>query len=499
MTPSKEHSPTPGDKQSSSASTAAGVMVALVAALFLILLIVNGWMLHQSGMSLPHWLLIFGIELLITVAILAVFWTWLETRVFRPLRRLAEDISIVARTNPGHQPVLNANHRLGSLPFVIDELTRELLRARNEIEKAMQAAAHRSEVRSARLEAILRDLTEGVVVCNLEHQIVLFNRSARSILSPSGELGLRRPLDGLLTGQVLHSHLAELQRQHASSGGSGVVEFHCPTITPPTTTLSARMSLVVEPNDQCVGYVLTFAAPGPPAITEDEVRHSLPERPEFYDFAIFEQRSASPLLERPLAELDYTIFDTETTGLEPSKGDEIVQIAGVRVVNGRVLEAERFDRLVNPGRPIPTTSTRFHGITNEMVTHHPSIDVVLPAFHQFVGESVLVAHNAAFDLTFLRLKEPDVRVVFDHPVLDTLLLSVILHTQQQDQTLDGIAARFNVTIHNRHTALGDAIGTAKILVKMLDALAAEGIHTLRDAIQASDRVYRRRQMHKRSF
>ncbi len=215
------------------------------------------------------------------------------------------------------------------------------------------------------------------------------------------------------------------------------------------------------------------------------------ERPEFYDFDLFQSLAGegSELQDRPLSELTYTVFDTETTGLNPSGGDAIIQIGAARIVNGKLLRQESFEQLVDPGRSIPPEGIPIHGITQSMVDGQPCIGAVLPVFHAFARDSVLVAHNAAFDMRFLQLQEQATGVVFRQPVLDTLLLSAVVHPQQESHRLEAIAERLNVVVHGRHTALGDALVTAEIWLRLIPLLAQQGIFTLRQAREAAQKTY----------
>ena len=234
--------------------------------------------------------------------------------------------------------------------------------------------------------------------------------------------------------------------------------------------------------------LLPLASPQEELPATTFIRHE--SRPEYYDFDLFRTTEQSRSMDdSPLAELAYTVFDTETTGLHPAQGDEIIQIGAVRIVNGKVLTHEFFDQLVNPGRVIPAASIPIHGITPDMVKGQPSIETVLPAFHRFCEDTVLVAHNAAFDMRCLQVKEAQSGVRFDHPVLDTLLLSALVHEHQDSHRLEAIAERFGLTIIGRHTAIGDAMVTAEILVKLIPLLAEKGIHTLAQARHAAQTTY----------
>ncbi len=213
-------------------------------------------------------------------------------------------------------------------------------------------------------------------------------------------------------------------------------------------------------------------------------------RPEFYDFDLFQTTAQSRELDdRLLTELTYTVFDTETTGLNPSQGDEIIQMGATRIVNGKLLSQECFDQLVDPQRSIPAATIPIHGIEPHMVAGKPKIAQVLPSFHGFAQDTVLVAHNAAFDMRFLQLKEKSTGVVFDQPVLDTLLLSAVVHPNQESHRLEAIAERFNVTVMGRHTAMGDAMVTAEVFLKLIPLLGEKGIRTLGQAREAAQKTY----------
>ena len=196
-----------------------------------------------------------------------------------------------------------------------------------------------------------------------------------------------------------------------------------------------------------------------------------------YDFALATRGAASSRL----ADLTCVVFDTETTGL--TDRDRIVQIAGLRLARGR-LTGERFETLVNPCCPIPPASTAIHHITDAMVADAPDLTAALTAFRHFCDDSVLIAHNAPFDMGFLRRAEAQTGTRFDNRVLDTVLLSAMVWGQSEVHTLDALTERLGIAIppEARHTAMGDTIATAQAYLALIPALEAKGITRFEEVV-----------------
>lgn len=242
-----------------------------------------------------------------------------------------------------------------------------------------------------------------------------------------------------------------------------------------------------DPNKKPFLRVLLPKAAAVPALA---VRILDEGRPEFYDFDLFEQRdTAERLDDRPLRSLVCTVFDTETTGLNPGQGDEIISIGAVRILNGKVLRHESFDQLVDPKRTIPAESYHIHRISADMLAGQPTIDRVLPRFARFVEDTVLVGHNIAFDLKFLQLKEEATGVSFNNPVLDTLLLAALVYPDSDVHSLEALARLVGVEVTGRHTSLGDALVTAELFLQLIPLLEERGLVTFGQVQQAERETF----------
>lgn len=665
-----------------------------------------------------------NLALVLTILLAAGYgaiWFALNRLVIEGARMLAAETEMATHGQAGAQVNAERYADLAPLPSAINALGDRLTSARQDIDRAVAQSTAEMAEQSSRLAAVLRDLHEGVIVCNLRHQILLYNQTAVGLLHWTGELGLGRSLFRVMLAEPIQHTLERLSlrlRDLQAASDSDTEELVAPFIggsRDGRTMLQSRMSLILRERDdaerpEVTGYVVTFSdatselaslgqrdallrqvteglrwpianlramletLADTPDMGGDDRRHfeqtmltecnalsnrieeisaaykgaiagswpltdlhsanvinlaklrieahsghtltmtglphwfhgdsytlvvlldflierlhestgldsfdlsadaaaqwvyldiawegeaplsaatveawkdlSLPSalggltvgdvlqrhhsdmwcekalhpegfvrlriplppaqhppkpkdrtgpgpRPDFFDFALLEQPlPTGALREKRLRELTYVVFDCETTGLRPSEGDELVAIAAVRIVNGRILTGETFNALINPGVAISQESIAVHGITWEMVKDRPKAEIVLPQFHAFCADSVLVAHNAAFDLKFLKMKEERIGLRFTNPVIDTMLLSLMLQGEGADHTLDAIAARLGIEVVDRHIALGDALVTAAILLRMIDMLEARGIETLDDALRESNMLVEIRQ------
>jgi DNA polymerase-3 subunit epsilon len=628
---------------------------------------------------------------------IAAAWLWLRHSLARPLEAMGRDLELAAHVQSGAAAERPALPDLGALSEGARVLIERFAALRRETGEAVARAAAGLEEQKRRLEAILLDLTEGVLVCNLDHQILLYNRAALRLLGTPEEIGLGRSLFGLVTREPMLHTLEILRGQGAAEEADGPVAAVVAATVDARTLLKGRMSIVAGEGGKPAGYVLSFADvsaevadlakrdallraateglrgpvaniraiaetlptvpaaeraafegnlagesarlserieqlagqyraltvgqwpmddvysadlvscaalhlkerakldltmigiplwlradshavllalehlverlaaatgetsfdveplladqrvyldiswPGAPVPSREidrwleaplagalggstlrqvlerhgseiwsfaekgravlrlplpsphrpqfrQRRSGFTARPEFYDFDLMARGRPAPDRDRPLGELDFTVFDTETTGLRPNEGDEIVALGAVRIVNRRILTGETFERIVNPGRPIPPESTRFHGITDAMVEGKPPIAVVLPQFHAFAKGATLVAHNASFDMSFIAKGEAAAGVRFANPVLCTLMLAAALLDHLPEHSLDAVAQRFGIAIERRHTALADAMATAVLFLHLVDVLEGRGIKTLGQALAASGSI-----------
>ncbi len=179
---------------------------------------------------------------------------------------------------------------------------------------------------------------------------------------------------------------------------------------------------------------------------------------------------------------EYVVFDLETTGFSPV-GDEIIEIGAARV-KGREVQ-ESFQTFVKPTLPIPERITQLTDITDEMVENAPGIEDALPAFLDFCGDAVLVAHNADFDLSFIRANARRLGIPFDCREVDTLYLARVLLADLKRHNLAAVCRHFDISQEHHHRADDDARVTALVLLRLMDIIDKAGYTSVNDA----DKVY----------
>lgn len=173
----------------------------------------------------------------------------------------------------------------------------------------------------------------------------------------------------------------------------------------------------------------------------------------------------------------FIVFDLETTGFS-NKNDKITEIGAVKVENFKIVD--RFSQLINPEKDISYKVQELTGITNDLIKDKPTIEEILPKFIEFIGDSVLVAHNADFDMGFMQQKCREQNIEFKNTSVDTLTLARTLLPHMKRFRLNLIAKELGIPLLNHHRAVDDAEATAHIFIKFLEMIKKKGAEKLSD-------------------
>ncbi|NOC44957.1 MULTISPECIES: PolC-type DNA polymerase III [unclassified Ruegeria] len=399
------------------------------------------------------------------LALVAGVWLLFDDNVAKPIERLSAQLRARAHAGVSTDLDMQAARYLGDLAPAAAGLAEQLASNAMRTAEAVAAETAHLAAEKQRLTALLTEIPVAMLLASPKHQIVLYDGQAAEVLAQIAHPRLNASLFEYLEATGLTDAYAKMCK-------TGKDVYCTLSSVDGRQTYSARM----KPLGDAPGYMLVF---------EDSATHMSPDdaRPLVYDFELLNKPGDDAFENRPLTDLCFVVFDTETTGLLPHK-DEIVQIGAVRVLNGKIVQGEHLDMLVDPGIPIPPASTKVHKISDRMVQGAPDIAEAGRVFHQFSRDAVIVAHNAPFDMAFLRRHAKRMGVEWDHPILDTVLLSAVLFGASDTHTLDALCERLEITIPEalRHTALGDAIATAEALIKVLPILQARGLTTFGEVI-----------------
>ena len=178
-----------------------------------------------------------------------------------------------------------------------------------------------------------------------------------------------------------------------------------------------------------------------------------------------------------IEEETYVVFDIETTGFDPFN-DKIIEIGAVKMKGKEIID--EFSEFVNPKIPIPEEIVKLTSITDEMVKDAPDIKTILPRFLEFCGDSTVVAHNAKFDVGFIKQKSSDQNLEFSPSVVDTLPLARALLVNEKKFGLANLTKYFGIILESHHRAIDDARATAEVFQKFFNMIITKGILTLKD-------------------
>lgn len=333
------------------------------------------------------------------------------------------------------------------------------------VAQLIEAHRLRRDAPDARLAAVVAAATEGLVVVTGTGLVSLVNGAALA------RVGERRAALGTSIYDLFHRSELTLAASQARAAGK-------PLTTTLHTVLGEALEVRIAELSEAAGLIISLPAGAGEAavgVHHDLRLHEEPPAPE----------PITP--QSPLDRLPVAVIDTETTGLDMD-ADRIVSVAAIRLHGSRVFRHLTLDRLVNPGQPIPTRATAVHGISTAMVGGAPSFAEVLPDLAGFLSGLVAVGHCVGFDLGMLERETLRAGAGWKPPPsLCTMRLAAALFGETDQLSLDVITDRLGVSVQGRHTALGDALVTAEVYVRMLPLLAEAGVLTLGDALAFAER------------
>ncbi|WP_299658089.1 PolC-type DNA polymerase III [uncultured Tateyamaria sp.] len=426
-----------------------------------------GWSRAETALPGGPFITAFVMFAFLNTGLALVVWLLFDENVAKPINALAADLRL--RAHSGVEAELNTNtaRYLGDLAHAAQAVSTTL--SSGVVDAASEVARKTAQLQSEaeRLTALLTEIPVATIMVNDHLCIVLYDGQAAQVLSGIAPPRLKAPLIDYFYAADLGRAKSELNR----TGAEVAFELRDKKAE---QVFSARLKPLED-----AGFMLLIDIPD-----VDLMPHE--PRPLVYDFDLLNAGVVTDLHATPLSELCFVAFDSETTGLS-TQTDDVVQLGAVRVLNGRIVEGEVINTFVDPGRPIPPASTAVHQVSDDNVKGAPDFGTVAQDLHGFCRDAVLVAHNAPFDIAFLRRVEGQNDISWDHPVLDTVLLSAIVFGTTEEHTLDALCDRLSITIPPalRHTALGDAQVTAQALVKLIPLLEGKGLGTLSDAIAES--------------
>lgn len=426
-----------------------------------------GWSRDAAALPSGPFVTAFVIFAFLNTGLAAAVWLLFDEHIAKPIGKLAADLRLRAHSGVDRPVDTKVARYLGDLAPAAHAVSETLSTSVLDTASKVARETERLKAEAERLTALLTEIPVATILLNPAHEIVLYDGQAADVLSQVAHPRLKAPLSDYFDPEPFNEAVRSL------SNGVSEAAF---TLTDAEGLYTYEARVKSLDND---GHVLLIDV-------DPDTPKPLAPRPLVFDFALIDPGERTAIKDTKLSDLCFVAFDTETTGLSVEK-DDIVQIGAVRVLNGRIVGGETVNTYVNPGRPIPPVSTRIHHVTDEDVANAPDIAKACKALHHFSRGAVLVAHNAPFDIGLLRKTAARSGVTWDHPVLDTVLLSAVVFGTTETHSLDALCERLSVTIppHLRHTALGDAQATAEALVKLIPLLESRGFATFGDVVDAT--------------